>query len=173
MTYEDNQVKRPRAVARTSPRFGQRRRRWKVENLKNRAVNKPEEQSLSNSSMKEVRVGDYTREVQATIWHISTCSYWWQNLFTWLIAGTICAVWRISSSLASEKFETPIDLTLPKYRWKSHVHEAQAERLFTNPFSKPPPFVSRYLAISIRVGRRVFHPDGLASRDDCRLDSSR
>jgi hypothetical protein len=68
VTYEDNLVKHPRVEASILPQFGQRRRRSKVENLKSQAVNKPEEQFLLNSSMKEVCVRGYTREVQAAIW---------------------------------------------------------------------------------------------------------
>ena len=44
--------------------------------------------------------------------------YWWKKkawLFAWLTAGTISAVWRISSSFTFEQFDTPIDLTLPEY----------------------------------------------------------
>lgn len=46
--------------------FAQRYRLSKVESLRSRAVNKLEEQCLSNSCMQKVRGRDYTREVQAT-----------------------------------------------------------------------------------------------------------
>ena len=53
------------------------------------------------------------------------------------------------------------------------VSTTRANRLFTDPLLKPPPFVSKYLVISTHVERRVVHPEGLVSDDDFHSDLTR